>query len=198
MRPTTESSTGSVSWSNLAPLDQTTTLSTVPRNPRIGLRRTQLFNVPNLATTYDIYLQPGIAPEGLQAGRLLEMGFRANTAYSIPHTRLSVGAVVEANAELARGPKMDTPFYGWIMPWISYEINSTFSTQHCAAVNFMHTQGTPWMKLDWDLPMPYTQNGVGIVLSKTAWMAVFLNNYLMKTPTLQNTWGSVWFTLEVI
>lgn len=170
-------------------------MNVVARNPRFALRRTSVFNVPNLSTTYDIYIQPGLAPEATTAGRTFEGGFRTNTSYVVPHSILSFGAITEFTLSYSNqgGPGPD--WYGWAMPWVSVEISKVFSTQHYATVNFMHERNGG---LVYDLPMPYIQNGIGINISKEVWTAVFLNNYLVAAPQANNTWMSVWLSLSFL
>jgi hypothetical protein len=84
------------------------------------------------------------------------------------------------------------------MPWASYDINPTFSTQHYCIVNFEHQRGKALHRFDWDYPMPYIQNGLGINVSKVVWTSIFLNNYVNTAPTLKNTWASVWLSLTLL
>jgi hypothetical protein len=173
-------------------------INTRVRNPRFALRRTQVFDDPNLNTTYDLYIQPGLAQEGNTGpngkGRTIEGGFRTNTAYTIPKSRWSVGAITEFTLSKDRNDSI----YGWVLPWISYEINSKIQTQHYVTVNFLHTRGESLSQWGWDLPMPYIQNGFGFNVSKSIWAAAFLNNYLNTAPSLKNTWASVWLAFTVL
>ena len=169
-------------------------MSVMARNPRFALRRTNVFSVPNLTTTYDLYVQPGLAPEATTQGRKLEMGFRTNTSYEFPHSKWSMGAITEFTVS----PFSSTAdYYGWAMSWASYDLNKTFSTQHYATVNFRHEKGAQGL-FQWDEPMPFVQNGIGVNISEQVWVSVFLNNYLTMAPTLKNTWASLWFVLTVL
>ena len=121
-------------------------VSFVPRNPRFALRKVNVFNVPNLTTTYDIYFQPGLAYEGNGAGRNYEFGFRTATSYAIPASKWSIGATTEftgAIGTVSKLPSSSSNLYGWAMPWTSYELSKIFSTQHYMTVSFQHLRGTP-------------------------------------------------------
>lgn len=62
-------------------------MSLFGRDPRFALRRTQIFDVPNLNTSYDLYFQPGISNNQISGGNRFEVGFRTNTNYTPPGTR---------------------------------------------------------------------------------------------------------------
>ncbi len=173
---------------------------TVFRNPRIALRRMNVFNVPNLNTMYDVYIQPGLAPESELAGRNLEFGFRTNTSYSIPRSRFTIGAYSEFTTAICfnkPGPQGSSNAYGWLMPWASYDLNKTFSTQHYATVSFQHIRETQGIVHDYPMPLN-VQNGIGINISENIWAALLLNNYLNTKPTLANTWASAWLVLSLL
>lgn len=173
---------------NFASTSQGNGLHTVARNPRFALRRTNLFSNPNISSTYDIYIQPGLAPEATTAGRTVEGGFRTNTSYTFPKSRWSMGAITE----FTLSKDTAASYYGWIMSWASYDLNPTFSTQHYITVNFLNQKSKAAHHLDWDAPMPFMQNGIGVNVSKSIWTSFFINNYLMTAPTLKNTWASMW------
>jgi hypothetical protein len=172
-------------------------ITTVPRNPRFALRKTNVFPIPHLSTTYDIYIQPGVAPEAATEGRDLEFGIRTSHSYEFPKSRWSVGLVTELTASLTdRDIRTGADSYGWMMAWGSYELNSIFSTQHFFTLNIEHVRGTSG--LSWDSPLPFVQNGIGIQISQSIWSAVFLNTYLIALPTVSNTWISVWLSLNIL
>lgn len=185
---------------NFASSDKGENFSFVPRNPRFALRKVNVFNNPNLTTTYDIYFQPGLAPEGNGAGRNFEFGFRTATSYAFPSSKWSIGAITETTGAIANapsGPEGSSNLYGWAMPWTSYELNKIFSTQHYMSVAFQHVRGTTGIEPDY--PMPFNmQNGIGVNVSEQVWLAAFINNYLNRTPTLANTWVSVWLSLTAL
>ena len=167
------------------------------RTPRFALRKTNFYQSATTDGTWDFYIQPGIqgfSQETALLKRPIEAGFRTSTSYKPPDQSWSLGLVSELT--LTTDPLAS--FYGWFMPWASYEFNDTFSTQHYFAVNFQQLRGSGTRSLAWDAPMPYTQQGVGINVSKTLWMAVFLNTYLLTPPTLKTTWVSVWFAFTFL
>ncbi len=174
--------------------------STVFRNPRFALRKVNVFKVPNLTTTYDLYFQPGLAREAERAGRDLEFGFRTVTYYLIPRSKVTLGAITEFT--LARSNQLNAPhgsanLYSWLMPNASYELNKIFSTQHYLTLSFQHTRGT--QGLQYDYPMPFNiQNGIGVNISENIWAAAFINNYLNTAPTWSNTWASLWLSLILL
>jgi hypothetical protein len=185
---------------NLASGGALTGVNTIARNPRFALRRTNVFSNPNISSTYDIYIQPGITPEAISAGRNFEFGFRTNTSYSAPSSRLSFGAITEFTVSLSSksGPSDRANIYGWAMPWVSYKLNKLFSTEHYLTINFQHKEGKPLQSIELDTYLPYIQNGIGITLSEQFWAAVFVNNYLIAPPSLQNTWASVWLAMNIL
>jgi hypothetical protein len=179
---------------NFAPTSRGDGIHTVARNPRFALRKINLFDNPNISSTYDFYVQPGLAPEASESGRTIEGGIRTNTSYALPKSSWSVGAITEFTLSKDKAAS----YYGWVMTWASYDLNPTFSTQHYVTVNFLNQTGKPLSKLDWDAPKPYIQNGIGINVSKAVWASVFLNNYLLTTPTLKNTWASLWVAFTIL
>ena len=83
------------------------------------------------------------------------------------------------------------------MPWASYDLNKTFSTQHYMTVSFQHVRETQGIQPDY--PMPFNiQNGIGMNVTNKVWAAAFINNYLNTLPTLENTWASLWVALEIL
>jgi hypothetical protein len=182
---------------NFTPTSASQGLDAVARNPRFALRRVNVFKTPGLDTTYDIYIQPGIATEAKSSDRNMEFGSRTNTSYQFPKSRFSIGAVTELTFSIARNPvTTGANLYGWAMPWVNYELNKTFSTQHYATINLMHGRGTRGLQLD--LPKPYVQNGIGAGITKDIWMAAFINNYVTTAPSLKNTWASLWLAMNIL
>ena len=179
--------------------DPTTSAGSIsPRNPRFGIRRTNLFKNPNISTTYDLYVQPGLAPESMSQGRSLEVGFRTNTSYTIPNSKWSIGEVTELNASFSDHGGPGSNAYGWSMSWASYEFSKPFATEHFLTFNFMQQRGDSWSQIQWDYPKPYIQNGIGVNVTDKVWAALFLNNYILEAPTLGNTWTSFWLSLEFL
>jgi hypothetical protein len=171
----------------------------IPRNPRFAFRRTNIFNSEKIVSTYDVYIQPGLAPEAASPGanRSFEFGIRTNTSYTFSDSKWSIGAVTETTGSLSTRGGAGADFYGWFMPWASYELSKIFSTQHYLTLNYMHNRGNSWSKLELD-GLPFIQNGIGINVTEKIWAAIFLNNYLFPTPTLQNTWTSIWLSTSFL
>jgi len=170
----------------------------VLRNPRFAIRRTHVFDVANLDTTYDLYIQPGLAPESISAGRSLEVGFRTNTSYVFPASKWSIGVISEFTTAFSDHGGSGSDVYGWFMPWASYDISKTFSTQHYFSFNYQHMRGDRWNQFEMDYPLPYVQNGIGVNVTKNIWASVLLNNYVFTLPTLQNTWASLWLSMTIL
>lgn len=169
---------------------------TVLRNPRFALRKVNVFKNPNLTTTYDLYVQPGMAPEASLSGRTFEFGFRSSTSYAFPKSKWNVGLITESTISISDHATRSANFYGWLMPWTSYDLSKTVATQHYFSLNFEHLRGTQGLQLD--TPMPYIQNGIGLNFSPEIFAAVFINNYVQALPTLANTWASVWLSLSIL
>ena len=171
----------------------------IPRDPRFALRWTDVFNIPQLSTTYDLYIQPGVTHNVLSTGDRYDIGFRTNTAYSIPKSRWSIGLVQEFNFG-GLDPKGTGPrTCCWFMPWASYDINPKFSTQHVMYYGIKNSRKNKLHHYEWDdAGMPYIQNGVGLNVSQTVQLAAFVNNYLGTKPTLKNTWTSLWVSINLL
>ena len=173
-------------------------LSAYPRNPRFSVRRTEVFNVPGLRSTLDVYIQPGLAPEANLMGRRLEVGFRTNSNYSIPGSRWEVGEVSEVNYELIHDPLLYGTTYGWAGIWANYQLSERFATQSYLTVNFAHEIDRPTLSLQLDFPRPYMQNGIGVTITDSVWMAFLINNYLELGPNWKNTWTSIWLSVDFL
>jgi len=169
------------------------------RDPRFALRRTQVFDVPHVNTTYDLYVQPGIANNQLSDGNSFEVGFRTNTSYSPPGTRWNFGLLQEFTTRyLNPSGQGRQRAYGWFMPWVSYDLSQKISLQHFTTLPFTNLRSQPWTSFQWDDPPPFIQNGIGLNLTKTVSASLFINNYLGVGPTLSNTWASVWLSLDLL
>lgn len=166
-----------------------------PYDPRIGFRIVNAFDIPHLSTVYDFYILPGITRMAHDVNRIFEFGVRANTTYSIPKSRWDTGLLFEMNATLYGEASQRKQVWGFFAPWTSYKISSRFSTQHWFTFPVKYQQGS----LAWDITgMPFVQNGIGFSASKSVWIGMFLNNYLLAAPTLQNTWTSLWLNFSFI
>ena len=174
---------------------------TVMRNPRFAIRKLNVYNVVGLNTIYDFYVQPGFAPESRPdaMGRSLEFGFRTSHAYPIPASRFNVGLVTEVTKAFSFNGDPVANVYGWAMPWTSYDLSKTFSTQHIMSVSFQQLSKDPWYRVVHDYPMPLAiQNGIGINLSENISTSLLVNNYLNTAPTLKNTWASLWLMMTIL
>lgn len=165
------------------------------RNPRFALRKINVIQIPNLSSTYDLYVQPGLGNEANRGGRHIEVGFRTNHSYAIPHSKWSTGMTTEVTSATSffsdlRGANL----YGWVMPWFNYEINKTFSTQHYFAYNFQHYRTKPWNVISLDEPFPYIQNGVGINITDKVSTTLLINHSTLKPLALGNLWASLWMS----
>ncbi len=178
-------------------------LVAVARNPRFAYRRTQIWDHPDWSTTYDFYLQPGLAPENRSMDRTLEVGFRASNNFHPQGSDWTLGLTFELTANpqwtsppaSVAGNRVD--YYGSTFMFVEHKINDLFASEHYLSVNFQHFQGSAPASLQLDLPMPYTQNGIGISLSPQFWVAVFINNYVIQPPTLKTTWASLWLSMTL-
>ncbi len=169
-----------------------------PRDPRFGVRWLQVFDIPELSTTYDVFIQPNITSNYTSNRNVLEFGFRTNTSYTIPHSRWSIGAVQEFTASYFSGG-LGPQAYAWIAPWFSYELSPVFSIQTSFFVPVQNLRDRPVLDLTWDAPGgPYMQNGVGINVNKQVSLAFLLNNYLNAPISWKNTWASMWVSLTIL
>jgi hypothetical protein len=129
---------------------------------------------------------------------VLELGFRTNTTYAIPHSRWTIGAVQEFTASYfsgGAGPQA----YAWIAPWVSYELSPVFSIQTSFFVPVQNLRDRPVLELTWDAPGgPYMQNGIGINVNKQVSLSFLLNNYLNAPISWKNTWASMWVSLTIL
>jgi hypothetical protein len=171
----------------------------LPRDPRFALRFTQVFNVPDLTTTYDVFFQLPFTDNVLSNRNNIELGFRTNTSYAFPKSHWSIGLVQEFTTAYFGG-RGGARAFGWAMPWASYELTKTFSTQTALSFPFQNRRSNPsWTEFVWDDPgSAYIQNGIGINVTNQVWMAVFLNNYLFAPVSLNNTWASLWLSLTIL
>jgi len=170
----------------------------LPRDPRFGVRWLQVFDVPELSTTYDVFIQPNITNNAASNLNVMEFGFRTNTSYAIPHSRWSLGLVQEFTASYfsgGTGPQA----YAWVAPWFNYELSPTFSLQSSFFVPVQNLRDRPVLDLTWDSPGgPYMQSGIGINLSQQVSLSFLLNNYLNAPISLKNTWASMWLSLTIL
>ncbi len=173
-------------------------LEYLPRDPRFGIRFLQVFDAPGLSTSYDLFLQPNVTANQISNRNFLEFGFRTSTSYTIPKSHLSLGLVQEYTMAYlgGEGPRS----YGWAMPWFSYELSKTFSTQTAFSFPIQNLRKeADWLKFVWDAPgSAYVQNGIGVNVSQQVWVAFFINNYLFAPLSWNNTWASMWVSLTLL
>jgi hypothetical protein len=173
-------------------------MSLFGRDPRFALRRTQIFDVPNLNTSFDLYFQPGISNNQISGGNRIEVGFRTNTNYAPPGTRWTLGIVQEITTGYLDAYGTGLRAYGWFMPWFSYDLSNRISLQHFTNLPFKNPRNLSWTQFQWDDQPPFMQNGVNFNLTKSVAASVFLNNYLGVAPTLRNTWASLWLSIDIL
>jgi len=170
----------------------------VLRDPRVGVRWTQVFNDSHVTSTYDFFLQPQVTHNAFSTGNGLDIGVRLNHVYTFPRSKWSIGAITDIVTSYqnpnAKGPRC----YGFFAPWASYEISPKFSTQNWLGLNYMNPRSLAWYSLAWDTPLPSMQNGVSWNFVENMSLSFLINNYLQAAPTLSNTWASVWFSLVVL
>jgi hypothetical protein len=169
------------------------------KDPRFGLRKLEVVSVPGLFTQFDFYFQPGITDQSKQMGRILDLGVRTVTSYSIPESRLSVGAITDLSMGFFQGSQGGSDLTGVVAPWVGYELSSHFGTQHLLVMTFKNTRGKSLGNLEWDFPgMPILQNGISYTMNSHVSLSLFLNNYLLAPPSLKNTWASLWVSLAIM
>ncbi len=177
-------------------------LSVTAKNPRFGIRKSQVWKSSYLLTDYDLYLQPAwgakVLPPSTQQS--FESGFKTSTTYIFPHSQWTIGFLTDivfsfySQNENSVGPNV----YGGVQSWTSYRINSKWSTQHWIHLPFFQKSGTG---ISWDGGtgvQPYVQNGICFEMSPTVSMSAFINMHLLAAPRLQNTWASLWLNLAVL
>ena len=169
-------------------------------DPRFGIRRSQVFDIPGLVTNYDWFIQPGITADAASSGKQFETGIRTNTNYTVPKSRWSVGMISELVAGFYDRGGMGSDFYGFFSPWVNYNLSATVSTQHWILIPFQHRSGDSWSQFSWDMPTngPVIQNGIGVDVTDSIWISGLVNNYLNSEPTLKNTWLSIWVSVSFI
>jgi hypothetical protein len=170
-----------------------------PRDPRFALRRTKVFDIPRLDTTFDVYIQPRVMQNMFTTKNHFEVGFRTNSSYAFPRSKWNIGLISEFTTGYLDPTGKGARAFGWAMPWASYDWTSKFSTQHYVTLPVANSRDSCWRHFAWDDPsLPYIQNGISYSLSSTLTTSVFLNNYLMTKPSLKNTWASVWLSLAFL
>jgi hypothetical protein len=173
-------------------------MSIFGRDPRFALRRTQVFALPNLNSTLDLYFQPGISNNQLSGGNGLEVGFRVNLNYAPAGTRWTFGIVQEFTSAYLDPAGKGMRAYGWFMPWLSYDLSEKFSLQHFTNLAFKNPRNLAWNQFQWDDQPPFIQNGANFNLTDSVSLSLFLNNYLGVAPTLVNTWASLWLSVDFL
>ncbi|MBI2712729.1 MAG: hypothetical protein HYX41_07750 [Bdellovibrio sp.] len=172
------------------------------RNPRFAIRKVNPFKVKNLSTSFDLYYQPGVAPEAFgPLSRSQEFGFRHNTSYAFPDSKWSAGLVGELTFAFSDvGATTGANYYGWSTLWANYEVTKLLYTVNALTLNFQHfrDQRGNGNLLSWDLPAPMVQNGIGFNIAPEVNVALLLNTYILDTPTLKNSFFSVWVSLNLL
>ncbi len=168
-----------------------------PRDPRFGVRWLQVFDVPGLNTTYDVFLQPNITNNGISNLNILEFGFRTNTSYSIPQSRFNIGLVQEYTSSYFWGSGARS--YGWVSPWASFDLNPTFYLMSSMVMTFTNAREDPWLRFKDDWPWtPYIQTGIGVNVNDKLSMNLLLNNHLTAPLNMHNSWASMWMSYSLL
>jgi hypothetical protein len=166
-------------------------------DPRFGIRRTNAIPIQGFNSTWDLYVQPGVSPGSLAAGRILDVGLQMSNSYTIPKTKLTLGLLSDIRGSAYREGGSGNDFAFTAAPWVSYEILPWLSTQHWFFSPIRHAKGAD--QISWNYPgAAMMQNGLGFQLGSRVWTAVMVNNYLTEVPTLNNTWFSLWMTVTIL
>ena len=169
------------------------------KDPRIGIRKLRFFEVAGLETTYDLFIQPGITPASQDTGRAIDIGTRTNTLFHLPKSNFSIGILAELVGSIYGKQTTANDMSGFFIPYLTYDFNSVFSTQHYFVFPIKHEIGTSATHFQWDFTgMPFMQTGLGINVNRSIWVGLFLNNYLVAIPSLSNTWASSWISFSLI
>lgn len=168
-------------------------------DPRVGLRKSNVFGSSVLAAEYDLFLQPGFLPAFvMQPQRSFDLGMRFTHRFQSPGSRLTLGLNFEVVFTSYSEMSQSSNLTGVIAPWASYRLGKRFSTQHWIYGFYKHMRGAPLLEFSWDIMgMPYIQNGLTFDLSPQMGVSLLLNNYLGALPTLRTTWSSLWFSFRI-
>lgn len=166
-------------------------------NPRFGIRRTNALPVDGLATTWDLYVQPGLTSASQSAGHIADVGLQLANAYKIKGFPLTLGLLADFRGAFYQAGGRGSDFTMSVSPWASFEILPWLSTQHWLGMPIRHVKGAE--DLSWNYPFaPMIQNGLGFQLGEHVWTALMVNNYLTQAPQLNNTWLSLWLSIMVL
>ena len=170
-----------------------------PLDPRVGVRKTQVFEVQNLTSEYDFFIQPGLYSAFVtQPGRSFDLGIRLSHRYSILNTNLTVGLNFEAVYTFYREQSSSSDLTGVLAPWASYSLSQKFSTQHWIYGFYRHMRHTPISQFEWDITeMPYIQNGITFRASESVQISGLVNCYLLEVPKLNTLWSSIWISFKI-
>ncbi|MFZ9595683.1 MAG: hypothetical protein ACO3A2_06345 [Bdellovibrionia bacterium] len=169
-----------------------------PRDPRFALRLTQVLNIPNLNTTFDFYIQPGVTQNKLSLGNHYELGFRTSSNYTPSGSRFTFGLIQEFTTAYLDPEGLGPRAYGWLMPMLSYTFNPFVSWQTTSVFNLTNSRKKGVFDWNWDDPKPYMQNGVNLNFTPSTSITLLMNHYLGTRPTLNNTWLSLWISVDFI
>ena len=170
-----------------------------PLDPRFGIRKTQVLDLPQVTSEYDFFIQPGIFSAFVnQPGRSFDLGIRLTHRYEIPHSKWSVGLNFETVYTFYKEDTVSSDLTGLLAPWASYRLSQKFATQHWIYGFYRHLRNTPMSKLEWDITeMPYFQNGITFYPSGSVQVSGLINCYLFELPSLNTIWGSIWISFKL-
>jgi glutamate carboxypeptidase len=167
-------------------------------DPRLGLRRTEVFSVPNLTTGFDLFVQPGLAQAFIrQPNRILDLGMRLENRYEFPASNWNIGGNFEFVTTFFNQPTEAADISGTLALYSSYRISRLFATQHWITSFYKHQSGDPLLKFSWDITgMPYFQNGISVTPTKECALSLLLNHYAFELPSLPSMWISLWTSIK--
>ncbi len=184
--------------------DPTQTLRLTPKNPKFGLRFTNLFKIPQLKVNHDFYIQPAwIVDSGPSYRKSFDLGLKNSAKIIFKNSRWSLWATFELTGSFYsyNNQQAAERYSGSFQPAIKYRIYPESvgyplcTTHHGFNFSFFES---PNHKILYDNTGPFMQNGIGVVFSKTTYLSALINNYILVAPTLQNTWLTVGFNITAL
>lgn len=164
------------------------------RDPKIGIRRTDLFAIDGLDTSYDLFVTPTVTKNFFSTGNQFEIGVRASQSYTFPQSKWTLGLMTELSTAYLNTGGSGPLAYGFTAPWASYTFNHQWSTQHWANLMYKNMRTSTWNEFEWDIPRPFFQNGLSYNFSEKISATVLLNHYFTAPITFRNSWVSAWFS----
>ncbi len=174
-------------------------LQFIPKNPIFGIRFSNLLKIESLKTNQDIYIQPTwLAPySNVGYHKSFDFGVKMYGMYSFKNSPwilgksfVMYGSFYDYN-NLSNAPIVS----GYFEPWVGYRLNPFMFTQHMLTIAF---RGNLKSDFIYDHSAPYIQNGLRINFSNTMGISIFINNYIIVTPTFKNTWVTFAFNVSAL